>query len=461
VDAEKIMPLHWFNFLLTLPSKPSSLFPELAELTVGSLDGVNSVIPFQVSQGLRAVSIADFSKAGDYEKLGKGAVTSLVANLAFNALRLSQIAIESPLTDAMRSTLSQYSALETASLTIPLRFDISQVAFLNVMQCRIKSLSFHSDGTKTASNNRLFFVNGEHLTHYKEKNKQSSVSTLSFTGDGCAMAHVISFFSSPRLIRCVGTLKKVVASDDAVYTIPQLLHRLSHSAPGLAELSFERHQPDVKTSPGYLAWFEQRRLHFLPDELYQDFTTRLGNLTTFILKYIPFLDPAFTALLVSRLSNMPQLQTLCLLPIPISSDERHNLILPTLECLQTFSSTNLALQHLTISLDMSTFPSDIPPVSLPGHSLETLFIMPYDSNQKPQVSDLVALATYLDRLFPHLRDITSFFQEKQPCASVAEESKFALGLWKDVTHLITSYQTLRKHVEHQLVQNLFGGEGEQ
>jgi hypothetical protein len=84
--------------------------------------------------------------------------------------------------------------------------------------------------------------------------------------------------------------------------------------------------------------------------------------------------------------------------------------------------------------------------------------MPYYSNQNPQVSDLVALATYLDHLFPHLRDITSFFQEKQPCASVAEVSKFALGLWKDVTHLITPYQAMRKHVEHQLVQNLFGGE---
>ncbi|RXW11744.1 hypothetical protein EST38_g14113 [Candolleomyces aberdarensis] len=153
---------------------------------------------------------------------------------------------------------------------------------------------------------------------------------------------------------------------------------------------------------------------------------------------------------------MPQLQTLCLLPVPFTSNERHNMTLPTLECLRTFSATNLSLRHLTISLDMSIFPSNIPTISLPGHSLETLFIVPYYSNQKPPVSDLVALATYLD-LFPHLRDITSFFCEKQPCSSVAEVSKFAVLLWKDVAHLIAPYQALRKHVEYQLVRNLFGG----
>ncbi|KAJ2928134.1 hypothetical protein H1R20_g8946, partial [Candolleomyces eurysporus] len=435
-DMDKTMPLHWFNFLLNLPSRPTSLFPRLVELTVGSLRGVNSVIPFQVSRGLRTVSVSNFSKATDYETLGKGAVTSLVTNFAFNAPWLSELAIESPLTDALRKTLCQYSALEAASFTVSLPFNVSQISFLKAMNCCIRSLSLFPDETEGV---RSWSSNGTHLTIFGRENAKASIAELKVTGDGTVV------FQS-------------TAHDDGVFAIPQILHRLSHSATQIAELSFERSQPDFRFPDTSVTWYEERLPHFLPEDVYEDFTTRLGRLTTLSLKYIPFLDPAFTVSLVSRLSRMPQLQTLCLLPVPFTSNERHRMILPTLECLRTLSSANLDLRHLTISLDMSTFPSNIPTISLPGHSLETLFIMPYYSNQKPPVSDLVALATYLDHLFPHLQDIASFFYEKQPCPSVEEVSKFAVGLWKDVAHMITPYQSLRKHVESQLVQNLFGGE---
>jgi hypothetical protein len=68
------------------------------------------------------------------------------------------------------------------------------------------------------------------------------------------------------------------------------------------------------------------------------------------------------------------------------------------------------------------------------------------------VSTLVTLSTYLDRLFPRILDITSFFEEVveegscniSPGIRVAAVS--ALVLWEGVAHMIRSYQVLRETV---------------
>jgi hypothetical protein len=113
--------------------------------------------------------------------------------------------------------------------------------------------------------------------------------------------------------------------------------------------TFERLEPRPKED--YIEWYEGNGSLRTPDGYIQDLA-RLGNLTHLYFKYIPSLDRAFGVQLNVQLPNLPHLNTLCLLPLPGSKDERHKLELPTLECLQTLSSANLALQHLTISLDM-------------------------------------------------------------------------------------------------------------
>jgi hypothetical protein len=103
---------------------------------------------------------------------------------------------------------------------------------------------------------------------------------------------------------------------------------------------------------------------------------------------------------------------------------------------------------------MSVIPSNIPSLSLPGHGLKELFIQPYYHSSKLPVSTLVTLSTYLDRLFPRILDIMSFFEEIaeegscdiSPGIRVAAAS--ALDLWEGVAHMIRSYQVLRETVVH-------------
>jgi hypothetical protein len=219
---------------------------------------------------------------------------------------------------------------------------------------------------------------------------------LTITGSSVATFKAAAFIASPSLCTFIAKFSRGLGDrgDDGVYITLVVLHRLSHASKYIQHISFERDDPELVPTEVYVAWLESQPAMFVPQDLVSDLP-KLQNLTVLSFKFIPFVDNAFTVQLVAVLPNLPQLRTLCLLPLPLSHHERHKLTLPTLECLRTLSSTNTALQHLTISIDMSTIPSDMPDILLPGHSLETLFIAPFYTPFKLSTPDLVNLSTYL------------------------------------------------------------------
>jgi hypothetical protein len=61
---------------------------------------------------------------------------------------------------------------------------------------------------------------------------------------------------------------------------------------------------------------------------------------------------------------------------------------------------------------MSTIPSEKPELKYPGHELSFLYIEPKFMYPKPGAEGAIrSIATYLDRLFPHLEDITTYAKE--------------------------------------------------
>ncbi|KAJ2932994.1 hypothetical protein H1R20_g4092, partial [Candolleomyces eurysporus] len=450
------MPIHWFNLLFGLPSKPSVLFPRLNELSIGSIRGVNSIIPVHMASNLRSVVISDFSAAGKYDHSIEEKVTALVVNFIFNSPNLSKMVLRSPLAEPMLYPLAKYSAFDSASFVFPTPWQTMYIGMLNFMT-ELKSVTLSACGRPDRGS---YPEAGTHLDSFHREQGKSKITSLNVAGDNAFMFKSVAFLASPSLRTFTAKFSKGRGNhrgDDGVYVAPIILHRLSRNATHIRSVSFERDDPELELdTEDRVAWFESRRAALIPQNLVQDLA-KLRNLTALSFKFIPFVDKTFTVQLVAGLPNLPQLQTLCLLPLPLSRHERHKLTLPTLECLRTLSSTNLALQHLTISIDMSTIPADTPDLLLPGHALETLFIAPFYTPFKLSTSDLVTLSTFLDRLFPNLQDVTSFFEKSHSSRKpgLAEASVLASPLWADVERMVRSYQILRERVHDHLVQNLF------
>jgi hypothetical protein len=111
-----------------------------------------------------------------------------------------------------------------------------------------------------------------------------------------------------------------------------------------------------------------------------------------------------------------------------------------------------ALQHLTISLeDITDIPSEMPETSETldtEHRLDSLFIVPRfgELDSKLPVSQLIPLATYLNRLFPRLADVSSAFEPKHKSKKAGKASGRTLASWKNLDALLKSYQQIR--VDH-------------
>ncbi|RXW13974.1 hypothetical protein EST38_g11885 [Candolleomyces aberdarensis] len=345
----------------------------------------------------------------------------------------------------MTSVISHFPALATTSLVLPLPVTMEDLVFLNRVS-GLRRLSLSSGQGPRPQFPRI----ENYLGEYSKEQGKATVADMDMAGHGRVIFYYVAFLSSPSLRSIACKLLRQDDSDDCAYIVPYVLHRLSHTAPELREIHFERLEPEPEKE--YIQWYENNGVLQPPDAYIQDLP-RLRNLTGLCFKYIPFLDRSFSVQLVAQLPNFPHLKTLCLLPLPGSKAARHKLELPTLECLQALSSTNLALKHVTISLDMSVIPSNIPDLSLPGHALEELFIQPYYHNPRLPVSTLVTLSTYLDHLFPRISDITSFFEEAAedgPCSAsprIAMAAALALPLWEDVAYMMNSYQVLREKVD--------------
>ncbi|KAJ2915689.1 hypothetical protein MD484_g4738, partial [Candolleomyces efflorescens] len=459
-DAEKAMPTHWLNLLLGLVSRPPVLFPKLTELSIRSLQGVNLVIPFHIAaaSNLRSLTVSDFSVTGRYDPSITEKVTSLVANFLFNSPKLSKLNLQSPLTESMLYPLSQYPSLESVSFVLPTFSLLRCMEPLNSMT-GLKSVTLSAAGGPV--DRHLYPKTGLHLKKISgpASRVKSNATSLKVTGGSLAIFKTVAVLVSPSLRSFIAKFSRGMGEhggDDGAFITLLLLHRLSHVSQHIEHISFERDDPELELVEAYAAWLESEPARFTPQDLARDLP-QLQNLTVLSFKFIAFVDKAFTVQLVAILPNLPKLQTLCLLPRPLTRHERHCLTLPTLECVRSLSSTNAALEHLTISIDLSTIPSDTPDLSHPGHALETLFIAPFYTPFKLCTSDLVSLSTYLDHLFPNLKDLTSFFEKSHHSniPGLAEASALASSLWIDVDRMVRSYQSLRKHVYAQFADNHF------
>lgn len=436
-EIGKEMPNHWFLCLFHLPSRPEDIFPKLMELVVSSVAGLNAFIPFHIARRFRRVTIRDVTKNGTYEGQTGIVLMSLLTGMACTSPALNHLSMNSPLTLPMTTLLSKFTALVNLVVSVPSPAPTDMLASIGALP-NLRFLKLASQGLKGTP---MIPRPGQHLEKYHPMQGASSLNRLDVDGDPSFVYWSTLFFASPTLTALRATIpRKDVKPVQGVLLVPHVIDIVARRCPNMNEISISS---DAAWNKVQLSQFENEPAFQPPATVLSSFS-KLKLLRLFVVKNIPFITRDFAYRLTSQLTEMRQLAVLQMEPLPISLQPHHALVLPGMDILRDLSVNHPNLRSLYITLDLSTIPapsSDIVP-AIPGHPMEKLYITPRTRAGPSQVSELVAYATYLDRLFPNLDDLTSYFSLMGPAASPVQLS--ALALWRDVDPLLKTFQTMRK-----------------
>ncbi|KAF5320427.1 hypothetical protein D9611_010816 [Ephemerocybe angulata] len=442
----KVMPNHWFFCLLHQPTRPAVLFPKLANLFISSVAGLNSVIPMHVSKSLRMVNIRDFTIKGKYDGLKEVIMTSFMATLATNASALSSLSIRAPLTSSMTASFPHFRALKSLEISFASPLRLEQLASINSIP-NLKTLTLLSRGPATAVATWPVPAEGQHLINYHAAQGKASLIQLNVIGDGCFIFWATVFFACPTLTGY--SAKVIVGFHQPIHTVflyPHALDIVAKRCSNIQQIGMEWDEP-AENMDTELESFEDEPGFRTPPTLFHSFS-KLVNLEFLDIKNVPFISQDFSLQLVSHMSELKRLARLRILPRPLTNQPHHNLILPTLDALQDFAVNNPRLQYLSLFSNISVIPQ-ADNVTIPdSHSIvRKLFITPRYRPMSLPVPDIVALAMYLDKLFPALQDITSYFEPGKGGDVPVPTSRLKLtplALWKNVDSMLKSFQSVRR-----------------
>jgi hypothetical protein len=442
-DATPNWPTEWFFYLFQLGSRPAVLFPKLTRLTLSSLDGINYILPFHLLEGLRNVHVSDMTETKGRYPAKKTFLPSWMAALASSSSALWKLKLKPTLSKQMALSLSEMSALTTLDVTLPSPVKTDDFVLFNTIP-GLKTLILSVDWP---GSDATYPEAGKHLAKMHPKQGRSKISTLKLEGDPFFIFWATTFFCSQFLHTFVATIWTTLESRllPGLLLMPHTFHLVIHYNPKVQQFSFEW---DGRLN-GSEDWeWEDQRLA-IPEGLLES-VEKLRQLESLSIKNIPIVDSDFIAELFDALPELPSLHTLCLVPQAAGRDDV--LGLPTMDGLAAVCSYFPALQHLTISLeDITDIPSEMPETSErldAEHKLKSLFIVPRfgELDSELLVSQLIPLATYLNRLFPRLADVTSVFEAKDESKRVGKAPHRTLASWKNLDALLKSYQKIR--VDH-------------
>ncbi|TEB28728.1 hypothetical protein FA13DRAFT_1815776 [Coprinellus micaceus] len=435
--------------------------------------GLNSVIPFYVSRGLQRVTIKDFiNKAKNkYDGLRKQEITSLLAGLSCNAPSLATLITGTPLDPSMTTAFPHFRSLTTLRITFSSPVPMDHLAHINAIS-GLKRLTLYSRGLKGTP---TIPAEGQHLNEYHKLQGKANLEELNINGDGTFILWGAIFFACPTLLRFTGL---ATATSGGIYPVqgaflvPHTLDIIARRSPKLQRIRFAWDEPTTSVDEELETWEDEPSLRN-PQGLFHAFS-QLHDLTHFEITTVPFIAQDMALQFVTHATELKNLRSLVLNPRPITSQPHHQLILPTLEHLSEISANHPDLTYLRITLNLATVPNPTPGAlpSLPGHPLRCLFITPKYRPVNAPVTEAISVATYLDRLFPRVTDIKSYFenqskrlgedadpfnfvlvQDSAESRHAAEKKRDdvdrALQLWKNVEILLNSYQGMRNQYAAQ------------
>ncbi|KAJ2915676.1 hypothetical protein MD484_g4736, partial [Candolleomyces efflorescens] len=321
------------------------------------------------------------------------------------------------------------SALTDLSLAFPAPFKVANLLFLNTIpHLRTLSLSIDPD-----INDVLWPKPGEQLLKTHQEQRKSKITSLTVEGDSFFVFHSASLFCGPSLHSFAGKVSMSIVPEltTGLLLAPHVLHLVMAHNPKVHKFSIE--WKGESCIDDHEAWgMESERGVFL-DSFYPTLS-KLRNITTLSFKNAPVTDRNFVPQVLATLPALASLRTLALVPLRVSGRNNY----PTTAGLATICAKFSSLEHLTIILDdLPEVPEDLPQMTHPGHGLKTLLMVPGPSNELDHVSisDIIALATYLDRLFPRLCHVK---------LHVYDDDGYDLHILANLEPLVKSFQKIRR-----------------
>ncbi|TEB28694.1 hypothetical protein FA13DRAFT_1815757 [Coprinellus micaceus] len=424
-EIGKVMPNHWFFSLFHHPTRPVPLFPKLSELVISSVAGLNAAIPFHLASSLQRVTVNNITKKGSYEGQSGIIAMSLMTSLACASHALEELTMLSPVTPPMTALFPKYGALSFLYLSLPSPTPTETFASIGTLP-NLRLLKLTSQGLTGTPTAPLL---GQHLKKYHPAQGTSNIHYLVVEGDASFIYWATLFFASPRLRTYRASIPKADnRAPQNVLLVPHIVDLLGQQCPATVDFSIQSEAlwTDHDTQTQLARWVNEPTFQ-PPTTVFQSFA-KLKNLQAFTFRNIP---------------DMKDISFLLIEPLPLTSQPQHALILPGLDILRDISVNQPRLQRLIVTLDVSTIPApsnDIMP-AIPGHPLHQLAVLPKNRAEPFEVSELIVLATYLDRLFPNLTDITTRFRPpREPNSTTVS----GYTLWRDVDPLLKSFQAMRK-----------------
>jgi hypothetical protein len=399
---------------------------------VHSLKGINSILPFYLLAKLRIVYVSDFTDDRSKKTFLSALGTALASGSSATLAKLTLKATIWPQLTLLLPTMSTLNDL-TLAFSAPVKMEC--FVFLNSIP-HLKTLSLAIYGT----NDAIYPEAGKQLMKTHPEQRKSKIMSLTVEGDPFFIFWSASFFCGPSVHTFVGKVSTNLRHrlTLGLLLVPHMLEMDMVNNPKVQKLSIEW---DGELS-GNEPWNWEDERVALSDSFYPTLST-LRNITALSLKNIPMTRFNFFPQVLASLPALPSLCTLSLVPLHVADE-----ILPTPDDLATIRTKFPSLQHLTISLQhLPDVPQDLPDMMHPGHGLKSLFVVPGHDEEVPNIhmSTLIPLATYLDRLFPQLSDVTSYFQKGNQRAF--------LGSMLSLDQLLKLYQKIRREAV-QFNQNL-------
>ncbi|KAG2007001.1 hypothetical protein CC2G_014730 [Coprinopsis cinerea AmutBmut pab1-1] len=416
----------WLSFLL-IESLKRPFFPSLKSFTL--LHGAQSalkILPMTIHPAFQSLdmqlrSIMNTTAVPkDWETEGEGdsGIDPFVSSVASLTSQLKKLRYRGPLTDSSLISISRLKKLHSLSLTptTPCTYNELPRKLKNLTELRDLTIAVHRPQSDPPTCPNYKYPSGGHLR----------LTSISLTGKAWSICCLVSQLSPTTLVRfraCVtdigngGPLKK------------QLAIVLSRNK-ALQHLTVSSFQPLVART-------RNCTYSSLPDSPEFDLLTKLpssirSGLQEVDITGIPIFSTSDIRLAVTRcLQHYPDASLIKFrfhIPKPLRKDE-DEAFLPTWDTLSFIAlEGSKTLRHLELQLQTACFqqPPTIPP-GFSDHGLQHLFIVTDDPSLNLSFHDKIAIAVFIDHLFPHLQSV----------GGTAEEE------WGMINALVLSYQERR------------------
>ncbi|KAJ3511982.1 hypothetical protein NMY22_g15473 [Coprinellus aureogranulatus] len=427
----------WLSCIQNSKDRPSTLFPSLKRVFMGSNDAASAYIVGGACSGLEYISIMLHADGTTPQEDVLDAAKALTFSLSQNSSTLNQIRLLSPVSESIIHNISMTQALGRLHVTVGRDMELCDLGRLAGLP-RLRSLRIQQSEALADLRVADEFPDSVdiHPIISAAPNFDSLV-TLRVVGDGTTQFLVASWLR-PRNLK---KLKLQLCTDGLntqMVLVPLVIAMYLQGNQGLETLK-------AYCSSSYSSVRRQALTPFRNDARFKqtDFLletlSKLPSLNHLEISNIPFLSTDIVPRILATILGHRKLRQLLLHPANFTDLDTDKIVLPPLKTLQDLCDQNPSLTAIEMPIQLDQGCPDLPISFLSHHPLEALTLHSHSTMQFDQrtMEDKFKLGQYLERLFPSVR-VT--------CPPTARPE--GVQFWEFIDQYISHSRATRAHTLH-------------